>query len=198
MHASGKWPLREVLKGTSCLWEPTTGFERFRHPVPSDRIIEQAVLIAPAVARWGLLASTSRLIYFGEPTEEIRRRYNAAATIEAALLKRTKPGVLLADLFALIMDLYEQLGYPEERYNHFHGGPVGYWAGYAERMQDPKAVVKQNMAFLFYLTLAGVHAEELMLVEGMGAAFASIDPAWPRLNIEVDDTIVSVPDIYVK
>jgi len=172
--------------------------ERFRHPVPSDKQIEKAVLLAPAVARWGLLASTSRLIYFNEPPDEIRRRYRTAATIEAALLARTRSGTPLAGLFALIMGLFEQLGYPDERHKHFHGGPVGYWAGYAERMQHPGEVVKPNMAFLYYLSLAGVHAEELMLVDDQGPAFVSIDPGWPRLSVEFEGSVIPVPDIYIK
>lgn len=171
---------------------------RFRHPVPSDKPIEQAVLIAPGVAKWGLLMSTSRLIYFGEPPEDIRRRFHAMATIQAALLARTQVGTPLTALFDLIMELFGQLGYPEERYNHFHGGPVGYWAGYAERMRDPQEVVKPNMAFLFYLTVAGVHCEELMLVDDQKAEIVSVDAEWPRLHISFEGQNIAVPDIFVR
>jgi len=172
--------------------------KRFRHPIPSDKPIEKVVLLAPGVARWGLLASTSRIICFGKPSEDLRDRFNVAATIQAALLARTQPGMHLTSLFKLIVDLFEQLGYPEERYNHFHGGPVGYWAGYAERMQDPDETVKPDMAFLYYLTIAGVHCEELMLVDDQGAEYVSIDPDWPMLEIEFEGNTASVPDIYVR
>lgn len=172
--------------------------KRFRHPVPSDKPIERAVLIAPAVAKWGLLMSTSRLIYFGEPPEDIRRRFHAMATIQAALLAHTQIGTPLTALFDLIMNLYEQLGYAEERYNHFHGGPVGYWAGYTERMRDPHEAVKPNMAFLFYLTVAGVHCEELMLVDDRKTEIVSVDPHWPRLEIAFEGQRIAVPDIFVR
>lgn len=107
----------------------------------------------------------------------------AATTVQAALLARSHLGTPLTTLFELMMDLYVQLGYPEERYNHFHGGPVGYWAGYAERMRDPDELMKPNMAFLYYLTIAGVDCEELMLVDEQKAEYVSIDPDWPMLGI---------------
>ena len=75
---------------------------------------------------------------------------------------------------------------------------MGYWAGYAERMQDPDETVNPNMAFLYYLSIAGVHCEELMLVNDQGAEYVSIDPDWPMLDIEFEGNIVSVPDIYVR
>ncbi len=171
---------------------------RFRHPVPSDKPIEKVVLLAPGVARSGLLMSTSRTICFGKPPDDLRRRFNAMSTIQAAVLARTQLGTPLTALFELIMDSFEQLGYPEERCNHFHGGPVGYWAGYAERMQNPVEVVKPNMAFLYYLTVAGVHTEELMLVDDRGAEFVSVDAGWPRLDIEFDGRTIPVPDIYTR
>lgn len=172
--------------------------KQFRHPVPTDKPVEKVVLLAPGVARWGLLTSTSRLICFGQPSDDLRRRFNAAATIQAALLARTQVGEPLSSLFQLIMDLFEQLGFADERYNHFHGGPVGYWAGYAERMQDPNEVVRPNMAFLYYLTVAGVHCEELMLVDQRNTEIISVDPAWPLLEIAFDGKTLTVPDIYIR
>lgn len=171
---------------------------RFRHPVPSDKPIEKVVMLAPAVARWGLLISTSRTICFGEPSAELRRRFNAMSAIQAALLARTQLGTPLTSLFTLIMEQFERAGFPEERYNHFHGGPVGYWAGYAERMRDPAEVVKPNMAFLYYLTVAGVHTEELMLVDERGAEFVTVGSGWPLMEIAVEGKTISVPDIFVR
>ncbi len=172
--------------------------KRFRHPVPSDKAIEKVVMLAPAVAKWGLLISTSRTICFGRPSEELRRRFDAMSTIQATLLARTEFGTPLTSLFDLIMEMFGRVGYPEERTNHFHGGPVGYWAGYAQRMQDPEEVVKPNMAFLYYLTVAGVHTEELMLVDEQGAEFVTVGAGWPTLDIAVEGRTISVPDILVR
>lgn len=171
---------------------------RYRHPVPGDTVIEKAVLLAPAVSKWGLHALTSRMVTFGEPPEEIRRRFQAVARMQAAMVAATRPGVKLTMLLDLCLSLFELLGYPDERTNHFHGGPTGYRVSTPERCQDPDAVVTPNTAFGWYLTVAGVKSEELILVDEEGAQIRSVDPEWPMLDIEVEGRTVSVPNILVR
>jgi hypothetical protein len=65
-------------------------------------------------------------------------------------------------------------------------------------MQDREEVVKPNMAFLYYLTVAGVHTEELMLVDEQGAEFVTVSSGWPTLDIAVEGQTVAVPDIFVR
>ena len=109
---------------------------RYRHAVPSDKRIEKAVLLAPCTSKWGLHTPNSRLVYFGPPPDDIRRRFNAVATMQGAIVSSIRPGVKLAALLELCLNLFSSLGYPEERTNHFHGGPTGYQPSYPERCQD--------------------------------------------------------------
>jgi Xaa-Pro dipeptidase len=171
---------------------------RYRHPVPSEKRIEKAVLLSPCGSKWGLHVPNSRLVYFEEPPDDIRRRFRAVATMQAAMISTIRPGVKLSSLFDLCMGLFESLGYPEERTVHFHGGPTGYQPSYSERCQDPKEMVKSNMAFAWYMTIAGVKSEELMLVDDQGASLKSVDPEWPMLQIEYQGRKVAVPDILVR
>ena len=171
---------------------------RYRHPVFTDKPIERAILIAPCAAKWGLHVPVSRLVYFGEPPEDIRRRFRAVATLQAAMLATIRPGVRLAALRELYLRLFESLGYPEEQTVHFHGGPVGYGGSYPERCLDPEAVTTANMAFAWYFTVAGVKSEELMLVDEQGARLESVDATWPRLEIDYEGQRIAVPDILVR
>jgi antitoxin VapB len=171
---------------------------KYRHPVPTDRPVERAVLLAPAVSKWGLHALASRLVYFDQPPDDIRQRFRAVATMQAALVAATRPGVPLAQLLCSCLEMYDALGYPDEKTNHFHGGPTGYRVSYAERCQNPDAVVTENMAFGWYLTIAGVKSEELVLVDPKGAGIKSIDPTWPTLDIDIEGRTVAVADILVK
>lgn len=171
---------------------------RYRHAVPSDKPIEKAVLLAPCTAKWGLHVPNSRMIYFEKPPDDIRRRFHAVATLQAAMVSSVRPGVKLTALLELCFDLFESLGYPEERTVHYHGGPAGYQANYPERCRDPKEVVKTNMAFAWYMTVAGAKSEELMLVDEQGASLKSVAPAWPMLEIEYQGHQVAVPDILIR
>ncbi len=171
---------------------------RYRHPVPTDKPIEKAVLLAPCAAKWGLHVPNSRLVYFGEPPEDIRRRFQAVTTMQAAMLVTIRPGVKLARLREIYLHLFDALGYPEEKTVHFHGGPVGYVGSMPERCLDPEATVTANMAFAWYFTVAGVKSEELMLVDEQEASLKSVDPTWPMLDIEYEGRHVAVPGILVR
>jgi Xaa-Pro dipeptidase len=172
--------------------------QRYRHAAPTDKPIEKAVLLAPCGAKWGLHVPNSRLVYFEEPPADIQRRFNAVATMQAAMLATIRPGVKLTALRKLLMELFESTGYPEERYVHFHGGPIGYAGSQPERCLDPEAVVTANMAFTWYFTVAGAKSEELMLVDEHGASLKSVDPQWPMLEIDYEGRRVAVPDILVR
>jgi Metallopeptidase family M24 len=78
---------------------------KYRHAVFTDKPIERCVLLAPCTARWGLDVPLSLLAYFGEPSEEIRRRYLAVATMQAAMLATVRPGVHLARLREINLEL---------------------------------------------------------------------------------------------
>ena len=104
----------------------------------------------------------------------------------------------LSSLLELCFSLFESLGYPQERTVHWHGGPSGYQPSYFERCQDPEEVVKPNMAFTWYMTVAGAKSEELMLVDEQGASLKSVAPGWPMLEIEYEGNQVAIPDILVR
>lgn len=172
--------------------------KRYRHAVPSEKPIEKAVLLSPAASKYGLYVPNSRIVYFGKPPDDIRRRFQAVATMQAAITASTRPGVPLYALYELCMNLFETLGYPEERTRHYHGGPTGYKPSMPERCQDRNARVQANTAFAWYFTITGVKNEETALVDAHGATLQTLDPSWPRFEIEYEGRKVAVADIMVK
>jgi Xaa-Pro dipeptidase len=171
---------------------------KYRHAVFTEKPIERCVLLAPCTARWGLDVPLSRLVYFGEPAEEIRRRYLAVASMQAAMLATVRPGVHLTRLREIYLELYDRFGYPEEKTVHFHGGPIGYGGSGWDRLLDPEAVAQANTAYTFFFTIAGAKSEELMLVEADRTWLASVVQPWPMLEIEFAGRKHAIPDILVR
>jgi Xaa-Pro aminopeptidase len=171
---------------------------KYRHAVFTDKPIERCVLLAPCTAAWGLDVPVSRLVYFGEPPADIRHRYLAVATMQAAMLATIRPGVPLARLREIYLDLFDRFGYPEEKTVHFHGGPIGYGGSGWPRLLDPSEVVQANTAYTFFFTIAGAKSEELMLVEEDRTWLASAVQPWPMLEIKFAGQKVAVPDILVR
>jgi Xaa-Pro dipeptidase len=172
--------------------------EKYRHPVPSDKPIERVVLFAPTAIKYGLASLLTRMVSFGEPDRELRRRYQAVATMQAAMIQATRPGVRLADLRQRIFDLYDELGFADEKYRHFHGGPVGYRGSFIGPMADPEAVVQVNSTFTYYLTVTGAKSEEVLLVEPDATRIITTHSSWPTLSVDYGGTTIQVPDILVR
>ncbi len=171
---------------------------RYRHAVPSNKAIERVVILAPATYKRGLHVQISRLVYFTPPTQDERQRSMAAATIQAAMLAIARPGTRLAAMRQTCLDLFDQLGYPEEKTRHMHGGPTGYRVSYPERCGDPEEAVRPGMAFSWYITLSGAKSEETFLVDEHSSQFISVDPTWPTIEIDTHGQKVAVPDLLVR
>ncbi len=172
--------------------------KRYRHGVPSDKPIEKHLIIAPAVSKAGLHVQISRIVHFGEPPADIRKRHDVVSAIQAAVLNMTKPGVRLASMRQKVFDLFDQFGYPEEKHNHMHGGPTGYRNSYPERCADTEAVAIPNMAFTWYITVQGAKSEETVLLGKEGISIATDNHDWPMMDIDVDSNTIRLPDIMIK
>ena len=171
---------------------------KYRHAVFTDKPIERCALLAPCTARWGLDVPVSRLVYFDEPPADIRHRYLAVATMQAAMLATIRPGVPLARLREIYLGLFDRFGYPEEKTVHFHGGPIGYGGSGWPRLLDPHETVQANTAYTFFFTIAGAKSEELMLVDEQRTWLASVVQPWPMLEIEFAGQKLAIPDILVR
>ena len=171
---------------------------KYRHAVFTDKPIERCALLAPCTARWGLDVPVSRLVYFGEPPADIRRRFLAVATMQAAMLATVRPGVPLTRLREIYLELFDRFGYPEEKTVHFHGGPIGYGGSGWPRLLDPHEAAQANTAYTFFFTIAGAKSEELMLVDANRTWLASVVQPWPMLEIEFAGQRLAVPDILVR
>jgi antitoxin VapB len=172
--------------------------EKYRHPVPSDKKIQDAVLLAPTGVKHGLATLSTRMVYFKQPPPEIRERFESVAAMQATMIRETRPGVRHNDLLQTIFRMYREFGHEGEMYNHFHGGPTNYRGSFPAPMQDPAATVQVNSSFAYYLTLTGVKSEDLLLVKDHGTSIASLDPDWPTLSIRSGEETISIPDILVR
>jgi Xaa-Pro dipeptidase len=169
--------------------------QRYRHAVPSGKKIENVVLIAPAVYKYGLHVVISRMVYFSPPSADLLHRQQAVSTILAAVVNHAVPGSRLSGLLAVCYDLFDSLGYPEEKGNHMHGGPTGYRVGYPERCRDQAEIIQHNTALGWYITIRGAKSEEVVLPGSWGGEIISLEPNWPMVKIEYQGNSSLVPDI---
>jgi hypothetical protein len=97
-----------------------------RHPLPTSAPLGRHALLAFTVERAGLHVSMTRIVSFGPPPERLAELVQASAEVDAAVISASQPGVTHGELFEVIAEVYERLGFPEEWRRHHQGGLTGY------------------------------------------------------------------------
>ncbi|HYO16001.1 MAG TPA: M24 family metallopeptidase [Thermoanaerobaculia bacterium] len=170
--------------------------ERFRHPVPTaHRWDRGGVMVVACPRREGLTVALTRIVWAGPVPEEIRRRTQAAARVNARLLAATRAGVRASELFAVAARAYAELGFPREEERHHQGGAIGYlsrdWIAHPESTE----VVESPQAFAWNPSITGTKVEETWIVDGGEAEAVTCTPGWPGLEVEEDGRLYKVPDV---
>jgi Xaa-Pro dipeptidase len=169
---------------------------KYRHPNPTDKPVEQLVLLHPAARRWGLHANVTRMVFLGDRVpEEVAARYEAASRIAAAAISQCVPGRRFSEILEVQKRLYAQTGFPEEWRNHFQGGTTGYHLADPTLCLDPRAEVVRGQAFDWFITITGVKVEELSLSGDARPEVLSVTGAWPVSGYEYDGTALRLPQI---
>jgi Xaa-Pro dipeptidase len=172
----------------------------YRHPIPTSQKISTYVMYVAVAVKWGLNLSITRFVHFGEPSEELRRKHEAILNIDARLIRNTRPGRKIVDIFTQHIENFARFGYPEEWRKLHQGGSASY------RIRDVKATldtpeterVLLHQAYAWNPSIAGIKSEDTILVLEKKNEIISEDPDWPLVSIDIDGDTVNRADILIK
>lgn len=155
---------------------------QFRHPSPTAKRWEKALLVAVCAKRGGLIASLSRIFYAGEIPAELMRRTRAAAHVFSSLLAATRAGASGAGLYETAAQAYDAQGFTGEIERHHQGGACGYrprdWVAHPGSGET----VRPNQAFAWNPSITGTKVEETALLTGDGLEIITASPGWPEIR----------------
>lgn len=160
---------------------------RFRHPIPTSRLIEKAAMCSICAQHKGLIVSLTRLIHFGPVPADLRRRHNAVCHVDAALHAATIPGRRWCDAFAQAQRAYAETGFPDEWKKHHQGGPMGY------ELRDFKATptetrqIQPHQLVGWNPSITGTKSEDTII---SGGEVITSDPDWPQTQLRRPDILV--------
>jgi len=169
--------------------------EKFRHPHTTLKKVQRYVMINLTARRWGLYLSLTRARYFGKLPEELARKQQAAAQVDSIMLSLSKPGVSLAELYAVAEDAYALAGYPGEEKRHHQGGTTGYRGRERRAKQGETWQLMANQAIAFNPTVRGTKSEDTALVRQDKPEILSRDSSWHFLDIYTNGCVFSRPAI---
>lgn len=171
---------------------------RYRHPIPTDRKLERMAMLVTGARRWGLIVSATRLVHFGPLSDDLRRRHDAVARVDAAMIAATVPGARMGDIFRKCIDAYAEAGFADEWKLHHQGGPTGYRAREFRVTESTDAVVVQNQAFAWNPSITGTKCEDTIVATPSGPIILSQTTEWPKVSVEIDGAPIARPDILLR
>ena len=170
---------------------------KYRHPIPTEKPLENYLMLHTVARRWGLHCNLTRFVHFGQPPDKVRKVYDAAANVEARVFLSLKPGVKFADILTWQKKWYEEQGCPEEWRNHFQGGPTGYVIVDAGRCLTDK-VVQVNQPYEWFITVTGTKMGELAMLTDKGLEISSyMNSVWPGINVRTPMGEIIVPGLLI-
>jgi Xaa-Pro dipeptidase len=153
-----------------------------RHPLPTSAPLGRFALLAFTGELHGLYTSMTRIVSFGEPPRDLKRRCDAAAEVDAAVLAAARPGRTLGELFGVVAAAYDTAGFPDEWRLHHQGGLTGYKGREVFATPTSETVLPPTCAVAFNPSVTGGgKSEDTVLVTEDGAEVLTRTAALPAL-----------------
>ncbi len=172
--------------------------DNFRHPLATEKEVNQRVMLCVNARKWGLIISLTRFVQFGKIPEEIKKKYRDNVYIDCVMMANTKPGKPVVEAFKKGLEMYKELGYPEEYQLHHQGGAIGYTGRDYRVNFQTNEIIQENQGFAWNPSITGSKSEDTMLATSDGPILLSKPVIFPKLEIKGGEYTFSRSDILVK
>jgi antitoxin VapB len=125
-------------------------------------------------------------VHFGQLPEELRRKAEAVARVDAALIAGTCAGRSLEEILQDGIRMYAETGYPEEWKLHHQGGLAGYEPREIVARPGETAQAADNQAFAWNPSITGTKSEDTILVGAEGSTVLTEIEDWPMLSLVIN------------
>lgn len=170
----------------------------FRHPLPTSKKLHQYAMVILCGRKWGLICSLSRLVHFGPLPNDVRRKAEAVAQVDAAMIAATRPGSAMGDVFHEAQSAYASVGFPDEWKRHHQGGSAGYEPREITATPSSPQPILMGQAYAWNPSIAGAKSEDTILVGGQTNEILTQMKGWPTLEIQIGGQGIKRPAILEK
>jgi len=157
---------------------------KFRHPLPTDAVIGNRVSASICAKRKGLIASVTRIVTFGELTNQMVSDYTSIFRVEAALFDATVVGKPFSDPINAAIAAYPANGFEVDEWTkHHQGGPTGFLPRDWPANQATTRLIANNQPIAWNPTGKGWKAEDTIVATDSGVKLLTYDPEWPAFEV---------------
>ena len=166
---------------------------RFRHPLPTEKKLEKYAMLILSGRRQGLVCSITRLVHFGRLPDDLRRRIEATAQVNAVYIANSRPGSRLSEVLAAGQKCYTAQGFPDEWRWHLQGGLTGYEPREILATPTSSEIIAAGQALAWNPTIAGAKVEDTILVGAESNEILTRTSLWPVASIKIPGPSREVP-----
>ncbi len=170
----------------------------FKHPLTVGKKLERNLIFVIMTMKWGLMVAFSRLVFFGAIPDELRKKQDAVAKVDAVYILNTKPNELACNVLAKGIKVYSETGDDGYWKHHYQRGPTGYELRSYFTNLSTKEVVQENQAFAWNPVIDGMKYEDTFIVINSGPKFLTSTGNWPMLDISLNGLNIKRPDVLIK
>jgi len=154
----------------------------YRHPVPTDNIWQRVLLLVTCAKRHGIVVSLSRIVCIGEVSDDLLKKTEAAASVNAHLLNATHEGATGRSIYQVAKNAYENVGYADEINLHHQGGAAGYRTREWVTHPESNDVVNTGQLFAWNPSITGTKVEETVLTTNDGIETLTTTEGFPTIE----------------
>ena len=170
----------------------------YRHPLPTSKKLEKYAMLILCGRMGGLICSITRLIHFGPLSDELRKKGEAVARIDAEMIAATRPGSTQGDVFQKAQEVYVATGFADEWKLHHQGGSAGYAPREFTAAPASTERIFIGQAFAWNPSITGSKSEDTILVGEHSNEIITEIAGWPTINIKIGDQVIKRPSILER
>jgi antitoxin VapB len=167
----------------------------YRHPLPTGKTLERYAMLVLCGRRDGLICSLTRLVHFGRLPDELRRKSEATARVDAVFIANTRPGRSLGEIFQIAIETYAAQGFPGEWHLHHQGGLAAYEPREVVAVPGSRESVLAGQVYAWNPSITGTKSEDSILVGMQENEVLTRISGWPTLSVSVSGHELERPAI---
>lgn len=169
---------------------------QYRHPVMTEKTLENYALVAVCGRQNGLIASVTRDVLI-HADDRMIEKHEKCAQVYAAFLAALSPGSDVSNIYEMGINAYESVGYPLEFKEHHQGGLTGFVPRELRANIGIHHEVRAGEVYAFNPSLQGSKCEDTYLVTEDGIECMTHTGNYHYVEIVRDDVTYKIPTVYV-
>jgi antitoxin VapB len=171
---------------------------KYRHALPAGAALQKYAMVNVVAEKWGMPVAVTRFVHFGPLPEDLRRRLEQTARVNARFQAATVPGKACAEIFEECKAWYAEAGYPGEWQKHHQGGAIGYDDREYVIYPGIREAVQERQPFAWNPTITGAKVEDTIVAFADRVEVVTRTKDWPVIRVELNGKTYAQPAILMK